>query len=100
MLGGPIQLAAIAFVTFHWLIPEGFIFGRWQRVLSRLRESGHEYIAKPLGDCAICFSGQIGFWGYVATAEQYGVIQHVCVTCNTMIFFYILTILYARFSNY
>lgn len=48
--------ACFFFVSF-FTIQEGQIFGKWQQVLSRLRNSrkaAMRALAKPLGDCELC----------------------------------------------
>lgn len=54
-----------AWVLCRVLMSEGMIFEKWGDFVWRLANSGREWIAKPLGYCGVCFSGQFGFWFYL-----------------------------------
>lgn len=67
--------AAFIMIAF-FLIQEGQLLGGWQHVLSRLRNSRSTFkraIAKPLGDCEMCFAHALAFlsfWAYLFFAKQ------------------------------
>lgn len=63
-LAGTAGLVFVALFT----VQEGQIFGAWQNVLSRLRNSRKaslRFIAKPLGDCEMCFAHLFAMLSFV-----------------------------------
>lgn len=67
--------AAFIMIAF-FLIQEGQLLGGWQHVLSRLRNSRSAFkreLAKPLGDCEMCFAhalAAISFCAYLFFAKE------------------------------
>jgi len=62
-LSGIMCFARVAYT----LIQPGQLFGKWQEVLGRMSESRNKNIrslAKPLGDCELCFSHFIALTTY------------------------------------
>ncbi len=73
--------AAFALVFCEVLIAPGMIFEFYGKLLDRLPE----WIAKPLGDCSLCFAGQTALWGYFLIAE-YNILQHILFITLTIFF--------------
>jgi len=56
------------------LMDKDMIFGWWYNVIDRLPE----YLAKPLGKCEYCLSGQIALWYYlIKYFNNYDLIHHI-----------------------
>lgn len=79
--------AITAVVIFEVLFEPGMIFGFWYQFLERLNVSA-PWLAKPLGYCGKCFSGQIGFWFYLVEYRgEWQFFDHAFFTCATIFFF-------------
>lgn len=58
------QLAVLAFVICEKLMQQGHILEWYLDLLLKL-ETKAKFLAKPLGLCSICFSGQLSFWVWI-----------------------------------
>ena len=85
-------LIAVFAVTFSCiLIDEDMIFGFYGKLLNRLPDK----IAKPLGECAYCFGGQIAVWYYLII-EPYNPFNHVFFVSTTIFITHLTLYLYER----
>lgn len=77
---GPASFALV--FLHHFAIPGGIaeFYAYW---LQRIDEKGLHRLAKPLGYCHACFSGQVCLWWYLlqyrADLSAHGLIVFVCV---------------------
>ena len=62
-----LQIAVFAAVFSEILIREGNLFERYGFWLDKLPT----FWAKPLGYCAACFAGQIGFWSFLVLEFEF-----------------------------
>ena len=58
-----ILIGLICSVYIHYLTGDGDIMYKYYLLLTRLPE----WVAKPLGLCEYCLSGQIALWYYILT---------------------------------
>ncbi len=80
-----------AWVLCRVLFEPGMIFEKWGDFVYSLHKKGIDWLAKPLGFCGVCFSGQFGFWFYlVAWRDRVVLVGLVCFTLQTIFFFLIL----------
>jgi hypothetical protein len=56
-----IIIGIIGWTFVHILIDVDMIFSRWWIVLNKLPD----WLAKPLGKCEYCLSGQIALWYFI-----------------------------------
>ena len=92
-----ISVAIVAFVFFGVLTAPGMIFESWYYFLERLEGRGLEWLAKPLGYCGTCFSGQLGFWWYaIAYRGNWVLGEHIVFTSQTILFFLIIKRIYEK----
>ena len=83
-----ISVALVAWTFFEVLTAPGMLFEFWYKWLERLAANGKEWIAKPLGYCGVCFTGQIGFWWYaIAHRADWILGGHIVFTCQTIAFY-------------
>lgn len=63
---GALQVAVVAYVFTIVLMKPDFIFEWYSDLLDDLERCGgwRKWIAKPLGNCELCFAGQFGLWSY------------------------------------
>jgi hypothetical protein len=84
------KISLIAFM-FTALGEPGMIFAPYQKVINKLPE----WIAKPLGSCSYCFTGQVSLWYFVIT-KPFNIID--------LLFFVSLSVflvsIYERIWNY
>lgn len=59
-----LSVSICAWVFFEVLTAPGMIMDFWYTWLEKLNERGIHWLAKPLGLCGTCNSGQWGFWWY------------------------------------
>lgn len=57
-----IKIAIFAFIVSNVLTSQGHILEKYGDFLVYLLDRRLEIIAKPLGYCSLCFSGQLSFW--------------------------------------
>lgn len=79
-------LAVTAWVFSEYLTRPGMIFSFWGNLLERLHQAGNDWLAKPLGWCSICFSGQLALWHYIFRAKQYAVDEAVFFVSGAIFF--------------
>lgn len=85
-----ISVGVSAWVFFALLTAPGMVLEFWYKALERLAENGWAWIAKPLGYCGVCFSGQCGFWWYlVESGRRWQFSEHAIFTCQTVFFFWL-----------
>lgn len=85
-----ISVAIVAFVFFAVLTAPGMVFEFWYNYLERLN-SRAPWIAKPLGFCGVCFSGQLGLWWYLISYRDEWVLgDHIIFIAQTIFFFLII----------
>lgn len=85
-----ISASIVAWVFTAVLMEGGMIFYPYSQWLERLKNRGMEWLAKPLGDCGTCFSGQVGFWWYLLTyCTEWTITGQLSFTAQT-IFFYLI----------
>lgn len=66
--------AIVAWVFCIILIDAEMIFEFYGKLINKLPS----YLAKPLGECEYCFSGQIALWYYIyAHFHNYDVLLHI-----------------------
>lgn len=86
-----ISAGICAWVLCRVLMEPGMIFEKWGDFVHRLNSMGFEWLAKPLGACGVCFSGQFGLWFYlIAWRDRWVFGEVVCFTMQTIFFFLIL----------
>lgn len=51
----------------------GSIFSWYQRLIDPLPE----WLWRPLGGCEMCLTGQVLFWYYLFTMNEYNIIEHL-----------------------
>lgn len=86
-----VSAAISAWVLCRVLMEPGMIFEKWGDMVHRLNERGLDWMAKPLGACGVCFSGQFGLWFYlVAWRDRWVLGEGVCFTLQTIFFFLII----------
>jgi len=74
MITHAIITGIVAWVFVIILIDEGMIFGKWYDLLNKLPD----WIAKPLGKCEYCLSGQLALWYYLFYAWwDYNLFWHI-----------------------
>lgn len=67
-----VKISLICYI-FVALGEPGMIFAWYQKLINRLPE----WLAKPLGACGYCITGQVSFWYYLFTTPHYNVIDHL-----------------------
>lgn len=83
-----IGVAIVAVVAFGVLMEPGMILGWWYQWLERVNARA-PWIAKPLGYCGVCFSGQLGFWWYLVEYRgEWRLTDHIMFV-SLVIFFFI-----------
>ena len=62
-----LQFALVAFTVSEILMDAGNILYPYRALLYRLEATGKvgAWLAKPLGQCAVCLAGQFALWGYL-----------------------------------
>jgi hypothetical protein len=105
--GKPVMLTMIAecfgvsvsaWVFFGVLTAPGMIFEAWYSMLERMAANGRGWLAKPLGMCGACFSGQMGFWWYlVAYRDAWILGQHIVFTSYVIFFFLTIKSFWAKY---
>lgn len=80
----------IAWVVWGVLMEPGMILYGWYLSVSRLEQSGAAWLAKPLGACGACFSGQTGFWFYILAFKGWRLSEHIAFTAQTIFFFLVI----------
>jgi hypothetical protein len=85
-----ISVAISAWVFFEVLTAPGMIFEFWYKWLERLSKKA-EWLAKPLGYCGTCFSGQLGFWWYlISRRDVWRLGEHIVFTLQVIAFFLVI----------
>lgn len=85
-----ISVAIVAFVFVNVLTGPGMIFECWYNFLERINERA-EWLAKPLGYCAVCFSGQLSFWWYlIEYRANWELSDHIVFVSQTIFTFMII----------
>ena len=85
-----ISVAIVAFVFVNVLMEPGMIFGGWYGILRRINERA-EWLAKPLGYCGTCFSGQLSFWWYlIEYRSNWELSDHILFVSQTIFNFMII----------
>lgn len=85
-----ISVAIVAFVFVNVLMEPGMIFGGWYGILQRINERA-EWLAKPLGYCGTCFSGQLSFWWYLIEHRvDWTLFDHIVFVSQTIFIFMII----------
>ena len=64
MLTNAFYIAVFAWVFRNVLIAEGNVLGWYGDFLESLYQRGLKWLAKPLGWCGKCMSGQLALWSY------------------------------------
>lgn len=82
-------LGAAAWSLTGPLMRSGMLLEGWAKVLDRLNNAGHGWLAKPLGWCGKCFAGQLGLWYSITTCQAFH-FWDAGLTATTSIFFFIL----------
>lgn len=83
-----ISVAIVAWTFFEILTAPGMIFEFWYQWLERLNNRNMEWLAKPLGYCGSCFSGQLGFWWYMVSHRSDWILgEHIIFTCQVLAFY-------------
>ena len=87
-----IGIAAWAFTNI--LMDGEMIFGWWYKILNKLPE----WLAKPLGKCEYCLSGQMAFWFYLYEYwNDYDFFQHILlISLSIFIVELINTLIYGK----
>lgn len=83
MLVECLKFAIIGYVFTTVLMAQDQLFGFWFRFLDVINRSYHWgwLVAKPLGWCERCFTGQLSMWAYFYLyGFNLGVVTFVCVT--------------------
>jgi hypothetical protein len=76
-----IIIGIVGWVFCLILIQPDMIFAKWQVVLDKLPE----WLAKPLGGCEFCFTGQVALWYYLYQYHStYGLIEHIAFICGSI----------------
>ena len=91
-----IQVAIVAHVFFQYLFAPGHILGFWGAFVDRLASEGKEWLAKPLGHCGICFSGQVGFWWYLIAYRDEWILGDHLIFFTQVIFWFAIIKHYVR----
>jgi len=91
-----LSVAIVAYVFFQYLFAPDMVLGFWGRFVDRLAANGKERIAKPLGYCGICFSGQVGFWWYLVAHRDDWILGNHIIFFTQVIFFFALIKTYVR----
>jgi hypothetical protein len=95
-----VSVAIVAYIFADHLTGPGMIFEPWYQWLERLSSDGKEWMAKPLGYCGFCFSGQVGFWWYlIAYRDRWILGEHIVFACQTMFFYLIIKLIYQKNAN-
>ncbi len=82
-----VAVVVVSAYTFTNILaqPE-MIFGWYADLIDRLPN----WIAKPLGKCDLCLSGQLALWGYVvAFYDTYSVVVHYLVVLFSIFFLHV-----------
>lgn len=86
-----ISAGICAWVMVRVLFEPGMIFEAWGDFVFSLKNRGMDWLAKPLGGCGVCFSGQFGLWFYLlAWRDRLVLGEGVCFTLQTIFFFLII----------
>lgn len=86
-----ISVAIVAYVFTAILMEGGMIMYWYWQMLDRMARNGGEWLAKPLGYCGVCFSGQLGFWWYLLTTSgHWRLSEHIVFTAQTILFYLII----------
>ena len=77
-------ISIISWVYCEILTDPGMILNWWWKVIKRLPE----WVAKPLGTCVYCFSGQVALWFYLWFVWRfdlnYNIFQHIFLISITI----------------
>lgn len=69
-----ILIGIVGWVFCLILIDDGMVFDKWWVVLNKLPM----WLAKPLGACEYCFTGQMALWIYLYKYHStYGLLEHI-----------------------
>ena len=83
-----ISVAIVAWTFFEILTAPGMVFEFWYQWLDDLNSRNMAWLAKPLGYCGACFSGQLGFWWYaIAHRGDWILGEHIIYTCQVLAFY-------------
>ena len=86
-----VSVAVLAWTFFEVLTAPEMIFQFWYRWMERIKNAGWGWLAKPLGYCGVCFTGQVGFWWYaIAYRSDWVLGEHVVFTAQTIAFFLVI----------
>lgn len=86
-----ISVAIVAFIFVEYLTAPGQVLEFYYQWLEGLHRKGRTWLAKPLGLCGICFSGQVGLWWYaIAYRDEWILGDHIIFTCQVIFFFLVL----------
>ncbi len=86
-----ISAAISAWIMCRVLMEPGMIFEKWGLFVDGLANKGLEWIAKPLGYCGVCFSGQWGFWFYlIAWRDRWQAGELIAFTLQTIAAFMVI----------
>lgn len=85
-----LELAVVAYVFCCILMSEGMLFEWYSDLLDDLERANKKatWITKPLGNCNLCFSGQLALW----TSLSMNLKELIIFICITILFTNIITL--------
>ena len=94
------QFAVVAYVFVCVLQKQGYIFEAYGDFLDDLdrRNKRWKWVTKPLGNCEICFAGQIGLWFYDAS-WPHDIFSHICFISFCILFTQIIKISFEKIKK-
>lgn len=90
-----VSISILSVVVCEIISTEGNILYFYRQFLEWLDDKGFDWIAKPIGYCPKCFSGQLALWFYIFSFD-YNLIEHVFFIAWTIYITELLTALYGR----
>ena len=90
-----------AYVVFAILMQPGMILGFYGDLVVKWYNEWPRkwaWIAKPLGYCGTCFSGQFGFWWFVVWYE-FSLFGLIAFTLQAIFFFVLITNIFKKLNG-
>jgi hypothetical protein len=70
-------VASIGYVFTHVLITYGNVLHFYSKLLEKIK---YEFVRKPLGECTLCFTGQLALWSGLCMFDYIYIIPFICTS--------------------
>lgn len=77
--------ASFAYIFSSVLTLPGEILGKYGEFLERVN-AARPWLAKPLGYCSRCFSGQVALWAFPFYWHGFSPVRHILAITTTILF--------------